>query len=108
MPPTRSNDRHLAADEIGRERGQPLSAMSPLHARISGHRLLYSGAAICLIISCSSAPTLSNNIIQKGLAFGRDWSGSVVLHRRLVGDDAVLDSEVLREFCDAGMSERLA
>ena len=31
-----------------------------------------------LIIPCSSAPTLSNNIIQKGLAFGRDWSGSVV------------------------------
>jgi hypothetical protein len=39
---------------------------------------LSSGAAICLIIPCSSAPTLSNNIIQKGLAFGRDWSGSVV------------------------------
>jgi hypothetical protein len=38
----------------------------------------YSGAAICLIIPCSSAPTLSNTIIQKGLAFGRDWSGSVV------------------------------
>jgi hypothetical protein len=38
----------------------------------------YSGAAICLIIPCSSALTLSNNIIQKGLAFGRDWSGSVV------------------------------
>jgi len=31
-----------------------------------------------LIILCSTAPTLSNNIIQKGLAFGRDWSGSVV------------------------------
>ena len=40
--------------------------------------VLYSGAAICLIIPCSSAPTLSNNIIQKGLAFGRDWSGSAV------------------------------
>ena len=40
--------------------------------------VLYSSAAICLIIPCSSAPTLSNNIIQKGLAFGRDWSGSVV------------------------------
>jgi len=39
---------------------------------------LSSDAAICLIIPCSSAPTLSNNIIQKGLAFGRDWSGSVV------------------------------
>jgi hypothetical protein len=34
-----------------------------------------SAAAICLIIPCSSAPTLSNNIIQKGLALGRDWSG---------------------------------
>jgi hypothetical protein len=34
-----------------------------------------SAAAICLIIPCSSAPTLGNNIIQKGLAVGRDWSG---------------------------------
>src|SRR5260221_12314825 len=40
--------------------------------------VLYRGASICLIIPCSSAPTLSNNIIQKRLAFGRDWSGSVV------------------------------
>ena len=40
--------------------------------------VLYSGVASRLIIPCSSAPTLSNNIIQKGLAFGRDWSGSVV------------------------------
>jgi hypothetical protein len=38
----------------------------------------YSGGGICLIIPCSSTPTLSNNIIQKGLAFGRDWSGTVV------------------------------
>ena len=30
------------------------------------------------------------------------------LHRRLLGDDAVLDFEVLREFRDAGMSEWLA
>src|SRR5262245_19297662 len=30
------------------------------------------------------------------------------LHRRLVGDDPVLDFEVLREFRDAGMSEWLA
>ena len=30
------------------------------------------------------------------------------LHRRLVGDDALLDFEVLREFRDAGMSEWLA
>ena len=29
-------------------------------------------------VANSSAPTLSNNMIQKGLAFGRDWSGSVV------------------------------
>jgi hypothetical protein len=46
--------------------------------RIADIELLYSDAAICLIIPCSSAPTLSNNIMQKGLAFGRDWSGSVV------------------------------
>jgi hypothetical protein len=30
-----------------------------------------------LIIPCSSAPKLSNNIIQKGLAFRGDWSGTV-------------------------------
>jgi hypothetical protein len=40
--------------------------------------VVYSGAAICVIIPCSTAPTLSNNIIQKELAFGRDWSGTVV------------------------------
>jgi hypothetical protein len=30
------------------------------------------------IIPCPNAVELSNNIIQKGLAFGRDWSGTVV------------------------------
>jgi hypothetical protein len=30
------------------------------------------------------------------------------LHRRLVGDEAVLDFDILREFRDAGMSEWLA
>jgi hypothetical protein len=44
--------------------------------------VLYSGAAMGLIIPCSSAPTLSNKIIQKGLAFSRDWSGSVVNSER--------------------------
>ena len=29
-------------------------------------------------IPCSSAPKLSNKIMQKGLAFSRDWSGTVV------------------------------
>ena len=38
--------------------------------------VLYRGATTCLIIPCSSAPTLSNNIIQKGLAFVRDQSDS--------------------------------
>jgi hypothetical protein len=40
--------------------------------------VLYSGAAMGLIIPCSGAPTLNNKIIQKGLAFSRDWSRSVV------------------------------
>ena len=31
-----------------------------------------------LIILCSSTPTLSNNIIPKGLAFVCHWSGSVL------------------------------
>jgi hypothetical protein len=49
------------------------------------------------IILRSRRPKLSNNIIQKGLAFGRDWSGTVasfgrhgrseILPRRLVGRD---------------------
>jgi hypothetical protein len=30
-----------------------------------------------LIIPCSSAPKLSNNIIQKGLVFARGWSRTV-------------------------------
>ena len=33
------------------------------------------------IISCSNAPELSNNIIQKRLAFDRDWSGTVAHSR---------------------------
>jgi hypothetical protein len=41
------------------------------------------------IIFRSIAPELSNNIIQKGLAFGRDWSGSVVT------SGAVVRSEIL-------------
>jgi hypothetical protein len=34
------------------------------------------------IIPCSDALKLSNNIMQKGLAFSRDWSGTVVISRR--------------------------
>src|SRR5438874_5687969 len=47
--------------------------------------------------STLKCPQLSNNIAQKGLAFGRDWSGTVansgrqrcpeILPRRLVGRD---------------------
>jgi hypothetical protein len=54
-----------------------------------------SKLAVRSIILRSSAPELSNNIIQKGLAFIDDWSGTVVksgrherpgiLPRRLVG-----------------------
>ena len=35
------------------------------------------------IIPCSNAVEQSNNIIQKGLAFGRDWSGAVVNPERM-------------------------
>ena len=35
------------------------------------------------IIPCPNAVELSNNIIQKGLAFGRDWSGTVVNPERM-------------------------
>jgi hypothetical protein len=37
-----------------------------------------AGARICFDHSTLKIGELSNNIIQKGLAFGRDWSGSVV------------------------------
>jgi hypothetical protein len=50
--------------------------------RPSGHRLLRQNLPKAdtprLIILRSSAPELSNNIIQKGLAFIGDWSGTVV------------------------------
>src|SRR6266481_8124340 len=36
-----------------------------------------SAAFSPLIISRSNVPELSKNIIQKGLAFARDWSGTV-------------------------------
>jgi hypothetical protein len=49
----------------------------------------------CRVFPCSDLPETSNNIIQKGLAFIGDWSGTVVkyarrgrsgiLPRRLVG-----------------------
>jgi hypothetical protein len=35
------------------------------------------------IIPCPNAVELSNNIIQKGLAFGRDWSGTVANPERM-------------------------
>jgi hypothetical protein len=38
-----------------------------------------------LIIPCSSAPKLSNNIIQKGLVFARGWSGTVANSGRTNG-----------------------
>jgi hypothetical protein len=77
---------------VARFRGKAdIAQRSPTDARSMGTRpgqwiqkhpfdcsSLRSEQVICLIIPCSSAPTLSNNIIQKGLAFGRDWSGSVV------------------------------
>jgi heme-degrading monooxygenase HmoA len=39
-------------------------------------------AVSCSIIPCSNAPELSNNIIQKRLAFDRDWSGTVLTRAR--------------------------
>src|SRR6266446_3703395 len=58
--------------------------------------VLYSGAAMCLIIPCSSAPTLSNNIMQKGLAFGRGGA-SVVRCRRRFNRTEDLDVKVREE-----------
>jgi hypothetical protein len=67
---------------VDRLEGENRCAIGAWLARPEGFQIrslvLYSDAAICLIIPYSSAPKLSNNIIQKGLAFGRDWSRSVV------------------------------
>jgi hypothetical protein len=74
--------RDRGTDGCGASLRAPASGGAPEEIRTPDPQIrslvLYSGAAICLIIACSSAPTLSNKIIQKGLAFGRDWSGSVV------------------------------
>jgi hypothetical protein len=61
---------------------QSLDIARRLHRRhgvISGTlRLHIRYPAARSIILRSSAPELSNNIIQKGLAFIGDWSGTVV------------------------------
>jgi len=41
------------------------------------------GVRSASIIPCPNAIELSNNIIEKGLAFGRDWSGTVVNPERM-------------------------
>ena len=51
---------------------------SPAGATIAAFEpTTFTRCAPIRIIPCSDAPKLSNNIIQKGLAFGRDWSGTV-------------------------------
>ena len=48
---------------------------------------------------CSNAPELSNNIIQKRLAFDRDWSGTVLTRaRKAPRDPAPLASWPTRGF----------
>src|SRR5258706_9658655 len=50
----------------------------PIGEPLRGHEDWVSSAAFSpLIISRSNVPELSKNIIQKGLAFARDWSGTV-------------------------------
>jgi hypothetical protein len=75
------------------------SSASRLTPRVRGNMSVIqsriSKLAARSILLCPSAPELSNNIIQKGLAFIGDWSGTVVksgpherpgiLPRRLVG-----------------------
>ena len=41
------------------------------------------GVRSASLIPCSNAVELSNKIIQKGLAFRRDWSGTVVNPERM-------------------------
>jgi hypothetical protein len=57
-----------------------------IHPLCASRDLMHPAGAVrapaCLIIACSTAHTLSNKIIQKGLAFSRDWSGSVVNSER--------------------------
>ena len=56
-------------------------------------------AVSCSITPCSNAPELSNNIIQKRLAFDRDWSGTVLTRaRKAHRDPAPLASWPTRGF----------
>ena len=65
-----------------------ITTSSDLPYRFPGHLLMIvtkaAGAGFLALVSlprsspCSNAPELSNNIIQKGLAFARDWSGTVL------------------------------
>jgi hypothetical protein len=75
------------------------SAGKPRACVMMARRRVSRGVLACRvhvpIMLRSYVPKLSNNIIQKGLAFGRDWSGTVgnpgrpgcseILPRRLVG-----------------------
>jgi hypothetical protein len=49
----------------------------------AGIRRVRDDCALVLITLCSRTAKLSNNIIQKGLAFERDWSGIVVNPERM-------------------------
>jgi hypothetical protein len=61
----------------------PIQPTTLSHHAKNRARLLWSarGNPRASIIPCSSAGELSNNIIQKVLASGRDWSGTVVYGR---------------------------
>ena len=53
---------------------------SPAGATIAAFEpTTFTRCAPIRIIPCSDALKLSNNIMQKGLAFSRDWSGTVVI-----------------------------
>jgi hypothetical protein len=55
-----------------------LSTGAPEEIRTPDPQIRSGALPVQSIIPCSRGRKLSNNIIQKGLAFGRDWSGSVV------------------------------
>jgi hypothetical protein len=99
MPPATerskwAKNRECQEPSPSQNREGPETAIELTQVRIA-YVMRWPRGAPCLDYFALNRPELSNNIIQKGLAFGRDWSGTVdnsgrrgrfeILPRRLVG-----------------------
>jgi hypothetical protein len=54
------------------------------NSETSSQKISFCPAWSASIMPCPNAVEPSNNIIQKGLAFGRDWSGGSARHAEQV------------------------